>query len=326
MQWAVVRGVLEWRRPVGKIEEAQDVLTCMGLPPAQRNEIAALTLLALCGLGPEDNWSQARRPSLGVSKGIMDFIRKHYGKEYAPNTREKVRRQVLHQFVQAHLADYNPDNSNLPTNSPRAHYALTPAAHRTVRTYGTVKWQGTCKRFLASHGSLRDKYGTLRIRRLVPVQLPDGRNLELSPGEHNMLQAAVIEGFLPRFAPGSRLLYLGDTAKKNLYLDEKGLSGLGVALTDHDKLPDVVFYDPNKNRLFLVEAVTSHGPMSPKRHMELEAVLCKCPVKRIFVSAFKDFKSFKNHMESIAWETEVWIADVPDHMIHYDGERFLSLP
>lgn len=314
------------RHPVGKIEEAQEILKQMGMPPAQRTEISALTLLALCHVGPEDEWRDARRESLGVSKGIMYFIKVHYGKEYAPNTRETVRRQVLHQFVQANLVDHNPDDPDLPTNSPRAHYALTRDALAAIRRYHTDQWKRACRRFLDRHGSLRDKYGTRRSRNLIPVQLQDGRTLDLSPGKHNLVQAAVIQEFLPRFAPGSRLLYLGDTANKSLYLDEQGLSDLGIVLTEHDKLPDVVFYDPNKNRLFLIEAVTSHGPMSAKRHVELAEFLSECPAKTIFVSAFPDFATFRKHMKMIAWETEVWIVEVPDHMIHYDGEKFLGLP
>jgi type II restriction enzyme len=311
---------------VGKIDEAQDILQQMGLPTAQQNEMSALTLLALCGLGPNDNWRESGSESLGVSKGIMVFMKGQYGKEYAPNTRETIRRQVLHQFVQANLVDCNPDNLDLSTNSPRAHYALTEDALLTMRTYGTKKWKKACKLFLSDHGSLRDKYGKRGSRRLVPVKMPDGRILELSPGKHNVVQAAVVEKFLPRFAPGSRLLYLGDTAQKILYLDEKGLLELGVTFKTHEKLPDIVFYDPNKNRLFLVEAVTSHGPMSAKRHMELDNLLFACTAKRIFVTAFPTFAEFRKHMQTIAWETEVWIVEAPDHMIHYDGEKFLALP
>jgi len=311
---------------VGKVEEAQDILKQMGLPAAQQNEISALTLLALCGLVPNASWSKATGKSHGVSKGIMAFIQDNYGKKYAPNTRETIRRQVLHQFIQAHIVDYNPDNPDLPTNSPRAHYAVTPAALAAMKNYGTARWKQACKRFLHAHGSLRDKYGKKTVRRLVPVRLPNGNLFELSPGKHNQLQVAVIEHFIPRFAAGSQLLYLGDTAKKNVYLDQQPLKKLGIRLSDHDKLPDVVFYDPDKKRLFLVEAVTSHGPMSPKRRMELEAMLSGHQLQTIFVSAFLDFVELRKHMKMIAWETEVWIAEVPDHMIHFDGERFLGLP
>lgn len=189
---------------MGKIEEAQQILKQMGLPAPQQNEMSALTLLALCGLGPDDSWRDANKDSLGVSKGIMVFMEKHYGKRYAANTRETVRRQVLHQFVQAKLVDYNPDEPDLPTNSPRAHYALTDNALSTIRSYGTPNWKKASKLFVKTHGSLRDKYSKRTSRRPVPVGLPSGKTLELSPGAHNIVQAAVVERFIPRFAQGAQ--------------------------------------------------------------------------------------------------------------------------
>jgi type II restriction enzyme len=312
------------RRPSRKTEQAQEILKRLGLPPAQQNEISALTLLSLCGLSADEPWRNARSESQTISKGIMAFIEQHYGKKYAPNTRETVRRQVLHQFVQAGIVVYNPDDPKLPTNSPPAHYALTPEALSVIQSYRSRDWKVACKRFLADKGSLLERYLKKRSGGLVPVQLPSGQTLDLSPGKHNVVQAAVVEQFIPRFAPGSRLLYLGDAAKKTLYLDAEGLMEHGISMTEHDKLPDIVFFDMEKNRLFLVEAVTSHGPMSPKRFIELQEMLSECKATKIYVSAFPDFAEFRRHMKKIAWETEVWIAEVPDHMIHYDGEKFLG--
>ena len=127
-----------------------------------------------------------------------------------------------------------------------------------------------------------------------------------------------------RFAPGAHLLYLGDTAKKNLFVDNAGLAELGIPITDHDKLPDVVLYDDKRNWLFLIEAVTSHGPVTPKRILEIEDMLSSCSAGAVYVSAFPDFAEFRKHLQFIAWETEVWLCDTPDHMIHYDGDRFLG--
>lgn len=309
---------------MARVTEAQEILRALGLPPAQQNEMAGYTLLALCGLGPDDPWSTARRQARTVTKGIMDFVKEQYGKLYAPNTRETFRRQVLHQFVQARLADYNPFAPDLPTNSPKAHYALTEAALAAITAYGTVAWSAAIEAFRADVGTLIEVYARRRRDNLVPVTLPDGGALALSPGKHNQLQAAIIEQFGPRFAPGSRLLYLGDTAQKDLMRDEQELLALGIPISDHDKLPDVVFYAPEKQWVYLVEAVTSHGPMSPKRVFELEAMFESCPAGLIFVSAFPDMAEFRRFMRDIAWETEVWIAEIPEHMIHYNGDRFLG--
>ena len=294
------------------------------MPPAQHNPMAGMTLIALCGLTPDAVWSAAQRRRCTITKGIMDYLVEHYGTDYAPNTRETFRRQVLHQFVQGRVADYNPFEPNLPTNSPKAHYAVTQVVLDVVRLYGTKDWKSAVARFRREHGALVERYARGRNRRLIPVKLPDGRELRLSPGRHNEVQRAIVEEFAPRFAPGSHLLYLGDTARKDLFVDRIRLTDLGISITDHDKLPDVVLYDSGREWLFLVEAVTSHGPVSPTRIVDLEAMLAACPAGAVYVSAFPDFGEFRKHMRNIAWETEVWLCDTPDHMIHYDGERFLG--
>lgn len=309
---------------MSKFEDAQKVLKGLGLPPAQQNDISCYTLLALCGLKSKDHWKNSSRTSLTVTKGIMVFIESNYGKKYAPNTRETFRRQVLHQFVQAHVVEYNPDDPNLPTNSPRAHYALSTAALKAIHAFGTVKWKAASEKFVRNKGSLLALYRKERKKYRVPVQLPTGNKLTLSPGKHNEVQAAVVELFAPQFVPSSRVLYLGDTEQKTLVVDTDRLESLGIPLTEHDKLPDVVLFDEKRNWLVLVEAVTSHGPMSPKRVQELETMLSKCPAGPVYVSAFPDMAEFRKHLANIAWETEVWIVEISDHIIHFNGERFLG--
>lgn len=309
---------------MSKIDEARAILKVLGLPHAQQNEMSAMTLLALCGIGPNDSWKKAHCHSVTVSKGVMSFVAERYDKKYAPNTRETFRRQVLHQFVQAGIADYNPDDPGLATNSPKAHYALSKQALQTVKSYGTRRWKACVKRFLGERGNLLTTYERNRARQLVPVRVAEGVHLKLSPGKHNEVQAAIIQEFAPRFAPGARVLYLGDTAKKNLYLDKASLRELGISITDHDKLPDVVLYDEKRGWLFLIEAVTSHGPVTPKRVVELEAMFGPCKFGRVYVTAFPDFVEFRKHLRTIAWETEVWLVEMPDHMIHFNGDRFLG--
>ncbi len=308
---------------MSKIDEARDILEQLGLPPAQRNDISCLTLLALTGLGEDDPWSGASKPSLTIHQ-ILGFMRDTYGREYAENTRETVRRQVIHQLEQARVVDRNPDDPDLPTNSPKTHYGLTDEALDVLRLYQTGSWKSKLRAFRSSHGALLEMYERRRRMREIPVHTSEGKEIRLSPGKHNRLQAQVVMDFGPRFAPGSILLYLGDTAYKLLHLDSEKLTRLGVSLTEHDKLPDVVLYVEERNRLFLVEAVTSHGPVTPKRVEEMEVVLEDCIASRLYVSAFPDFRQFKQHIEKIAWETEVWIAEIPDHLIHFDGDEFLG--
>ena len=309
---------------MSKIEDAQKILKAFGLPPAQYNEMAALTLLALCNLKEQDNWKKATKQSMGVSKDIMNFVNENYDKSYAPNTRETFRRQVLHQFVQARIVDYNPDDTKLPVNSPKAHYALTAEALEVIKSYKTKNWKKTLTQFLEEVGKLSDVYLKERELNQIPVTLQNGKKIKLSAGKHNEVQAAIVEQFAPRFANGGVLLYLGDTAKKDLHVDVRELKNLGIPIDQHSKLPDVVIFDTKRNWLFLIEAVTSHGPVSPKRLLELEEFLKDCKVGKVYVTAFPDMTEFKKHSNNIAWETEVWLMEVPDHMIHFNGDRFVG--
>ena len=223
-----------------KIAEAQVILKALGLPKSQQNHISALTLLALCGLSVNDAWSLAERDRRSVTKGIMDFIREKYRISYAPNTRETVRRQVLHQLVLAGVANYNPFEQGLATNSPRAHYAISEAALDAIKTFGTPAWGSSVGKFLSDRTALIEVFERRRSKRLIPVRFADGKSVKLSPGSHNKLQKAVVEQFAPRFAGESNLLYLGDTAKKDLYINAQVLETSGFPITEHDKLPDVI--------------------------------------------------------------------------------------
>lgn len=309
---------------MNKIDEAKEILKELGLPIAQQNEISAYTLLALCGIRPEDTWGKATKKSLKISKGIMAFCKDVYKKEYAPNTRETFRRQVLHQFVQARIVNYNPENPNLPVNSPNAHYSITEEALVVIKTFKSNAWKKALAKFKSEIGELTKKYLKARKQVLIPVKLSNGKIFKLSAGKHNEVQAAVVHDFAARFAKGSEVLYLGDAANKDLYVDKSALKKLGIPITEHSKLPDVVLYDKNKNWLYLIEAVTSHGPISPKRIIELEEFLKNCQLGKVYVSAFPDFAEFKKHSTNIAWETEVWVVAFPEHMIHFNGDRFMG--
>jgi len=305
-----------------RIKQAQQILKELGLPARQCNEISALTLLALANLRKSSLWEKAEPLRLRIHDMLI-FMQEHYKRKYAENTRETIRRQVIHQFEQARIVNRNPDEPRLATNSPRTHYALTDEVVSTIRAYGTKAWSQRLEHFLASRPTLSDMYRRNRQHRMIPVRIASGKELKLSPGKHNLLQVSIVEEFAPRFAPGSLLLYLGDTAKKMLYVDDKLMASLSISATKHEKLPDVVLFEPKSNRLFLIEAVTSHGPVSPKRQVELEKILSHVMASRVYVSAFPDFKEFKNHIANIAWETEVWISTIPDHLIHFNGGRFL---
>ncbi|MDR1021675.1 MAG: restriction endonuclease, partial [Prevotellaceae bacterium] len=147
---------------------------------------------------------------------------------------------------------------------------------------------------------------------------------KLSLGEHNDLQKAIIEEFLPRFGKDCTVLYIGDTANKILHIEEDRLKELNFFELLHDELPDIIAYDETNNWLYLIEAVHSSGPMNEIRVLELKKMLKSCTADLIFVTCFQTKDIFRRWAKDIAWETEAWIADNPDHLIHFNGHKFLG--
>lgn len=305
------------------INAAHQILVALGLPPAQQNERSALCLLALLNLTPGKPWSQAENPLIGITP-IMDWAREHYAKEYAPNTRETVRRQTMHQFCDAGIALYNPDQPDRPVNSPKAVYQIEPAALSLVRTFGTPAWHDALNNYLAARETLIARYAKEREQNRIPVKVAPGKKITLSPGEHSELIRAIIEEFATRFAPGSVLVYAGDTGDKWAYFDAPLLAGLGVNVEAHGKMPDVVLHYTAKNWLLLIESVTSHGPVDGKRHDELANLFADSTAGLVYVTAFPSRALMSRYLGEIAWETEVWVADAPSHLIHFNGARFLG--
>ena len=306
-----------------KLSDALSILAAVGLPRAQQNERSALCLLAICDLTPDKTWDQAASPLIGITP-IMDWARTHYQKDYAQNTREKVRRQTMHQFVDAGISLYNPDEPGRPVNSPKAVYQISPEALSLVRNYRTKAWKAALDDFLQVKASLAVRYAKKRNMSRIPVALPSGQEIQLSPGAHSELIKAIIEEFAPRYAPGSVLVYAGDTGDKWGYFDEPLLKRLGVEVDSHGKMPDVVLHYPKKSWLLLVESVTSHGPVDSKRHEELARLFAGSNAGIVYVTAFPNRTVMARYLGQIAWETEVWVANAPTNLIHFNGERFLG--
>jgi hypothetical protein len=255
---------------------------------------------------------------------IMDFCRDHYGRQYAPNTRETFRRQTMHQFVDAGLVVPNPDDPSRPVNSPKFCYQIEPTALELLRTFGTPAWGAGLKVYLRSLETLKQRYARARELKMVPVTLAEGKEVYLTPGNHSRLVKAIIDEFAPRFVPGGHVIYVGDTGDKWRYFDEEALRALGVAVDVHGKMPDVVIHHIERDWLVLIEAVTSHGPVDAKRREELAALFQDAQPGLVYVTAFLTRSDMARYIAEISWETEVWVQEAGTHLIHFDGERFLG--
>ncbi len=308
-----------------RIDEARLVLANLAMPPAQQNVMCALTLLALLDLTPEKPWSEAQGPMRGIHT-IMRYSDAHYGTSWAENTRESFRKDAIHYFETARLIVKNPDDPSRPTNSGRTVYQVTDDALALLRTFGTDEWAERLPVYLETAGTLADRYAARRTLTKVSLKTLTGRMLTLSPGKHSDLIEQIVTEFAPRFTPGGTLIYAGDTGRKwASYFDEATLGKLGVTIgSAGTKMPDVVIYHDAKHWLVVVEAFVSVGPIDPLRKEQLERLFAESSAPLVFVTAFPDRRAMARQATNLAWETDVWIAEAPDHLIHYNGERFLG--
>ncbi len=300
-------------------QEARNVLKSLGMPTRQQSDICCLSLLALLSLSPSTPWSAATNEWWRIHD-LLVFLRANYrGAKYAENSRETFRKEAMHHFRTAALVEDN----GVATNSPNYRYRVTAEALSLLQSYGGPLWEVKLAAFRAVHKSLKEVYESKKRVRRVPVRV-DGVDYALSTGGHNQLQKAVIEEFAPRFAPGSKCLYLGDTVNRDLIKDVDGLRSLGFEITLHDKMPDVVLYRADRKWIYFIECVTTVGPMSAARLLEIKRMTSAATAGKVFITAFLDLKTYKKFCDQIAWETDVWIAENPDHMIHLNGDRFMG--
>lgn len=301
-----------------KIEETRELLQTIGMPKAQQADMCCYVILAMAGVKPDMSWSEASNEWVRIHD-IIQFVNTFYDMSYAENSRETFRKQALHRFRTAALIE---DNGKA-TNSPNYRYRLTEETVQILRTMGTPKRNESIKRFLCYHEKLIDLYASKKKMTMMPVKI-NGESFKFSTGKHNELQKAIIEEFAPRFALNSECLYVGDTIEKDLVKNVEKLKALGLEITLHDKMPDVVLYREDKDWIYFVESVTSVDPMDSKRILEITEMTKDVTAGKIFVTAFPDFKTYKKFAEELAWETEVWIAEMPEHMIHLNGDRFMG--
>ncbi|MBQ1994379.1 MAG: restriction endonuclease [Lachnospiraceae bacterium] len=303
---------------MGKLEDAKEILKDCGMPVQQQNDISAYTLLTLAEVDPEMEWAQATNSWKRIHD-VLEFASEKYEKTYAENTRETIRKNCMHQFREGAIVE---DNGKA-TNSPNYRYRITYETLELIRSYNTESYVEILSAYLKERETLVEKYTSKKQMEMMLVKI-NQEELNFSPGKHNELQKAIIENFAPRFAPNAECLYVGDTIKKDLIKNVEKLSNLGFEITLHDKMPDVVLYCEDKNWIYFIEAVTSVGPMSPQRIIEIEEMTKGVKAGKIYITAFPDFLTYKKFSEDLAWETEVWLSDLPDHMIHLNGDKFMG--
>ena len=306
-----------------RLEETSLLLKAFGFDAERSNERSARVLLALLQLGPTTPWSEAKNPRLGV-RAIADWIRDHLEHSYAENSRESIRRFTLHQFLAAGFLVMNEDEPGRPRNSGKTNYKVVPEALTVIYQFGKDNFESLIEAHLILAPGLTSIYGAPRMLSRIPVILPDGQEITLDAGGQNFLIKAIIEDFCEYFTPGGEVVYIGDAESKLTETSKVRLGELGIQVDSHGKLPDVIVYQADKNWLFLIEAASTHGPVDAHRYGELKEVFKGSICEIVYVSCFPDRATMRGYLSDLAWETEVWNAAEPTHLIHLNGSRFLG--
>lgn len=219
-------------RTARKLREAMAVLRAMGYGPRQSNDVAGYVLLAMLDLGPRTGWDAAGNPLRGITP-IIDFVAARYHLRYAPNTRETIRDEAVKYFVEEGLLVKNPDHPARPTNSGRTVYQIEHTALQLCRTFKTDRWESALQRYMSARDGIRRELQRVRELARIPVRLPNGGTITLSPGGQNPLIKAFVEDFCPRYVPGGTVLYVGDAENKFQHYESDYFKKLGIEIDVH---------------------------------------------------------------------------------------------
>jgi BsuBI/PstI restriction endonuclease domain/BsuBI/PstI restriction endonuclease HTH domain len=312
------------------VSEALKILGGFGVPmdnlTLRKKERMAKAFLAVSGLGPTVEWSSVRSHDDGhrlLSRQVLRTMNQYFGENIADSSYDDIRRKDLLLPVEAGVVLRSAGKARASTNDGTRAYALDPLYAAQIKHFGTPEWNTSLATFMGTQSTLADSLKRTRDLTRIPILIGDSQ-INFSPGEHNQLQKMIIEDFLPRFGHRAEVLYIGDTADKYLYLKVDRLRELGFFEIAHDKLPDVLAYSEREHWLYLVEAVHASNPITELRRRVLEQLTAESKLEIIYVTAFLTRKSFAKFAKDIAWETEVWIAESPDHLIHFNGDKFLG--
>lgn len=304
------------------------ILDSFGIPTdgsPRRIERMAISFLACADVKTLGDIGKAKDLDKGYglkTRDVIIFVNKHFKESISSGSYDDIRRKDLKLLTVAGVVVQSSPES--ATNDSTRGYSISPFYAQLLQSYGSSSWETDVAKQLKGIEPLSLKLQRDRNLPKVDVKLPSGKALKFSLGLHNDLQKAIIEEFLPRYGYGAEVLYVGDTSDKYLHLDKKRLEELSFFELSHEELPDVLAYSKDKNWLYLIEAVHSSGPISEIRLMELQRLTKECTAELVYVTAFLNRDAFRKFMVEIAWETEVWIADNPDHLVHFNGDKFLG--
>jgi len=314
------------------IQSGVEIIESVGVPihdlTLRRLEKMSMSFLALCAMNESKAWAEVLSITDGHvlrTREIITYLNEHFEESLSLSSYDDIRRKDLIRLVGMGLVVKSANKPNADTNDGTRGYALEANFANLIRAYNSEEWVSKLSLFKLDQDYIEQFYSKREIAKLE-VQLEEGLIISLDNGLHNKIQKAVIEKFLPIYGYRAKVLYIGDTSNKHIHEYSDQMIKLGLNIEDRGMLPDIVAFSAEKNWLYLIEAVHSSNPLNPERCIELRrGILKDCPYGVVFVTAFLTKKEFAKWLPQIAWETEVWLVETPEHLIHFNGDKFLGL-
>lgn len=314
------------------LNEALDILTCIGMPAALTNPRSVMTLAALAEIYPGKKWRHASEAYHGTHH-IVDFINTHFPNKagldncpYAENSRETFRKANIKPWISAGILE---PKAGLATNDRDNSYRFSSYFAALIRSYGTDQWEERLADYNETHVSYAEYLKQTKTVERDYITEYDGAQISLKKSAHNRLQVEILKNLIPLVSKGKpELLYIGDAVDRDLWQKNERLEELGIhVLSRSGNLPDIIIYDPQEKRVIFIEAYHSTGPFTLDRVNALKA-LCHCEegTEAAFITAFDTTAKMLKHYKEVAWDTEIWSSDEPTHLVHKNGDKFFGRP
>lgn len=314
------------------LNEAFDILTSIDMPANLTNPRSVMTLVALAEISPGVKWRNASEAYHGTHH-ILKFINTHFPNKagldsspYAENSRETFRKYNIKPWISAGILEAK---AGLATNDKDNSYRFSSYFASLIRSYGSEQWNERLEDYKATHMSYAEYLKQTKTVERDYIMEYEGNYIALSKSEHNKLQKKILEQLVPLVSKGKpELLYIGDAADRSLLQENDRLDELGIhVLSQSGNLPDIIIYDSQENCVIFIEAYHSTGPFTLDRVNAIKA-LCHCRegMEAAFITAFDTTTKMLKHYKEVAWDTEIWSADEPTHLVHKNGDKFIGRP
>lgn len=312
------------------IKQALQIISCLGVPindmSDRSKEKMAMAFLAVADVKRLNKWNEIKDSNNEFALTTREIIKcynENYGDDVSSGSYDDVRRKDLNRLILAQIITNSKPNTN--ASNPTRGYQINAEYSSIIKQYGKQDWFDKVIEFNKTHMTYEERVACRRDLPKMEVKCVDGTVFHLDEGEHNTLQKMIVEEFLAIYGYEATILYCGDSRKKfGIIFEEEKLSELGFSDLKQSKLPDIIAYSEKKDWIYMIEAYYTSNPITPDRKIELEKLMGPSAKKGVFVTAFQNANAYKSVATELAWETEIWIATDPEHMIHRNGSRFMG--